>query len=289
MSPDTRGDHTSEGIQEALKAETEFHIQTFERIQEEYRTQAICYGTWIPAWAAAFQETVHMYEISPVQPEWNEAADQFPETVFDMLDDTRKLEQAERESGCCPKIEREVTRTTNQEWYAGKFTRRRRSESGSRSGCSGSEDMLDDGLRGGDSSASQIYECEHNCGFENSDRGLVEMHEQVCGRTFAVPEQVHESTQCVRNASCSKPKGHGGACKVAPRCAGGDDVAEDVAATETEATVDAAEAELMTETETAVDATRRNGGIGARQTLCCQQIRCTHQALHTLLRVDEDA
>ena len=94
--------------------------------------------------------------------------------------------------------------------------------------------MLDDGPRGGDNSASQIYECERNCGFENLDRGLVELHEQVCGRTFAVPEQVHESTQCVRNASCSKLKGHGGACKVAPRRAGGDDVAEDVAAIETE-------------------------------------------------------
>ena len=124
MSPDTRGDHTSKEIQESLKAETEFHIQTFKRIEEDYRTEAICCGTWIPAWAAAFRETVHMYEISPVQPEWNEAVDQFPGTVFDMLDDTRKLEQAERESGGCLKIERGVARTTSQEWYAGKFARR---------------------------------------------------------------------------------------------------------------------------------------------------------------------
>ena len=116
------------------------------------------------------------------------------------------------------------------------------------------EDTLGDGLGGGYSSASQIYECEHDCGFESPDRGLVEMHERVCGRTFGMPEQVFESTQCVRNASCSKPKGHGGACKVDQRCARGDNVAEDVAATEMEATVDATEAELMAETETAVDA-----------------------------------
>ena len=116
------------------------------------------------------------------------------------------------------------------------------------------EDALGDGLGGGYSSASQIYECEHNCGFESPDRELVEMHERVCGRTFKEPEQVFESTQCVRNASCSKPKGHGGACKVDQKCARGDNVAEDVAATEMEATVDAKEAELMAETETAVDA-----------------------------------
>ena len=247
MSPDTRGDHTSEGIQEALKAETEFHTQMFERIQEEYRTQAVCYGTWIPAWAAAFQETVHMYEISPVQSEWNEAADQFPETVFDMLDDTRKLEQAEQKSGCRPKVERGVARTTSQEWYAGKFARRRRVDAAKAEAEVDvlTDDALGDGLGGGYSSASPIYECERGCGFENRDRGLVEMHEQVCGRTFKEQEQAFESTQCVRNASCSKPKGHGGACKVDQKGARGDNVTEDVAATEVEATVDANETEQM--------------------------------------------
>jgi hypothetical protein len=233
MSPDTRGDHTSKEIQEALKAETEFHIQTFKRIEEDYRTEAICCGTWIPAWAAAFRETVHMYEISPVQPEWNEAVDQFPGTVFDMLDDTRKLEQTERESGGCLKIEREVARTTSQEWYAGKFARRRRRDANETEAEVDVliEDAPGDGLGGGYSSASRIYECKHNCGFESPDRELVEMHERVCGRTFKEPEQVFESTQCVRNASCSKPRGHCGTCKVDQKCARGDNVAEDVAAT----------------------------------------------------------
>ena len=49
-----------EMVQEALRAETEFHIQMFGRIREDYRTEAVCCGTWIPAWAAAFRETVHM-------------------------------------------------------------------------------------------------------------------------------------------------------------------------------------------------------------------------------------
>ena len=35
-----------------------------------------------------------MYEIPPVQPNRVGGAAQFPETVFDTLDDTRKLEQA---------------------------------------------------------------------------------------------------------------------------------------------------------------------------------------------------
>ena len=128
MSADIRGDHTSKEIQESLKAETEFHIQTFKCIDKDYRTEGVCCGTWIPVWAAAFDETVHMYEVSPVQSEWDEGADRFPETVFDMLDDTRKLEQPEQESRGCLKRERGVARTTNQEWYAGKFAKKKRGD-----------------------------------------------------------------------------------------------------------------------------------------------------------------
>ena len=109
-----------------------------------------------------------MYEISPVQPEWSETADQFPGTVFDMLDDTRKLEQAERESGGCLKIERGMARITSQEWYAGKFARRRRRDVAKAEVDANEteaevdvliEDALGDGLGGGYSSASQIYHC----------------------------------------------------------------------------------------------------------------------------------
>ena len=115
MSADIRGDHASEEMHESLKAETEFHIQTFKCIDDDYKTEGVCGGTWIPVWAAAFNETVHMYEVSPVQPGWKEGVDQFPETVFDMLDNTRKLERdAEQESEGCLKMKRGVARTDNR-------------------------------------------------------------------------------------------------------------------------------------------------------------------------------
>ena len=118
--------HTNRGVQESLEAETEFHIWTFERIKEEYRDEGVCSGTWIPVWAAAFNETVHMYEVSPVRTGWDEALDLFPATVFDMLDETRKLEQAELEAGHHLKMVRTAARITNQEWYPEKFARKKR-------------------------------------------------------------------------------------------------------------------------------------------------------------------
>ena len=170
-----------EMVQEALKAETEFHIQMFERIREDYRAEAVCCGTWIPAWAAALRETVHMYEVSPVHVDRNEAIDQFPESVFDMLDDTRKREQGEREIGDCPKIEREVVRTTSQEWYAGRFARRKRGDASKAEAEVGVSDASDD---------EPIFECEHDCGFESPDQQLVEEHERVCKASSKVAASV---------------------------------------------------------------------------------------------------
>jgi hypothetical protein len=60
----------STAMQESLRAETEFHARMFERISDDYSGQGVCSGAWIPVWAAAFGETVHMYEIPAVQPDW---------------------------------------------------------------------------------------------------------------------------------------------------------------------------------------------------------------------------
>ena len=60
----------SSSMQESLKAETEFHARMFERISGEYSGEGVCSGAWIPVWAAAFGEKVHMYEIPPVQSNW---------------------------------------------------------------------------------------------------------------------------------------------------------------------------------------------------------------------------
>ena len=92
----------SSAMQESLKAETGFHARMFERISGDYSGEEVCSGTWIPVWATAFGEKVHMYEIPPVQPNQFGGAAQSPETVFDTLDGTRKLEQAaEQESAGC--------------------------------------------------------------------------------------------------------------------------------------------------------------------------------------------
>ena len=180
MNADIRSGHTNRGVQESLEAETEFHIWTFKCIERDYRDEGVCYGTWIPVWAAAFNETVHMYEVSPVQPGWDEAVDRFPDTVFDMLDDTRKLEQAELESGRRLKLVRGVARITNQEWYPKKFARKKRGEAAEAEAEVDAakaeaevdvpiDDAFDDGLGGG-CDANQMFECELNCGFESSDK-----------------------------------------------------------------------------------------------------------------------
>ena len=112
---------------ESLKAETEFHAQMFGRISDDYSGQGVCSGTWIPVWAAAFGETVHMYEIPAVQPGWVGEATQFPETVFDALDDARRQEQdAERESTGCLRLERGAPLPADQEWYDARFQRAKR-------------------------------------------------------------------------------------------------------------------------------------------------------------------
>ena len=67
-------------------------------------------------WAAAFGEKVHMYEIPSVQLDWVGEATQFPGTVFDILDNTRKLEQAaEQESTGCLRLERDAPLPADQE------------------------------------------------------------------------------------------------------------------------------------------------------------------------------
>ena len=65
----------------------------FERISADYSGQGVCSGAWIPVWAAACGEEVHMYEIPSVQPDWVGETTQFPGTVFDALDDTKRQEQ----------------------------------------------------------------------------------------------------------------------------------------------------------------------------------------------------
>jgi hypothetical protein len=92
-----------------------------------YPGQGVCSGAWIPVWAAAFEEKVHMYEIPSVQPDWVGEATQFPETVFDALDDTKRLEQdAEQESTGCLRLERGAPLPADQEWYNVKFQRAKR-------------------------------------------------------------------------------------------------------------------------------------------------------------------
>ena len=123
--------HDSLGIsstmEESLKAETEFHVRLFERIIDDCQEEEVCFGTWIPVWAAAFEEVVHMYELPPVQPNQSEEATQFPSTVFDMLDDTRKREQAaEQESAGCLQLRRGAALPADQEWYVVRFQRARR-------------------------------------------------------------------------------------------------------------------------------------------------------------------
>ena len=214
-SADIESGRINEGAQqEALEAETEFHKWTFECIKREYRDEGICSGTWIPVWAAAFNETVHMYEVSPVRTQWDEALDLFPETVFDMLDETRKLEQAELVAGRDLKMVRTAARITSQEWYPKKFARKKRGAAGAEAevdtatgddvaeemdaasiveeiqavsmkidGRVPTNDAFNDGLGDG-RSTNVIFQCENNCGFENSDKGLVERHEEVCGITL---------------------------------------------------------------------------------------------------------
>ena len=114
-------------VQESLKAETEFHARMFERISGDYSGEGVCSGTWIPAWAAAFGEKVHMYEIPPVQSNQFGGAAQFPGTVFDTLDGTRKLEQAvEQESAGCLQLRHGAIIPADQEWYAARFQRAKR-------------------------------------------------------------------------------------------------------------------------------------------------------------------
>lgn len=92
-------DHINIAMQESFKAETEFHVRMFERINNDYKEEEVCGGTWIPVWAAAFGEVVHMYEISPVNEGWSGEADQFP---------------------------RDATLPADQEWYAERFKRAKR-------------------------------------------------------------------------------------------------------------------------------------------------------------------
>jgi hypothetical protein len=107
----------SVAMEGSLKAETEFQSQMFGRISDDYSGQGVCSGAWIPVWAAAFGETVHMYEIPAVQPDWVGEAVQFPETVFDALYDTRRQEQdAERESTGCLRLERGASLPADHEW-----------------------------------------------------------------------------------------------------------------------------------------------------------------------------
>jgi len=114
-------------MQESLRAETEFHTRMFERISDDYSGQGVCSSAWIPVWAAAFGETVHMYEIPAVQPDWVREAAQFPGTVSDALDDTRRQEQdAEQESTGCLRLGRGALLPADQEWYSTRFQRARR-------------------------------------------------------------------------------------------------------------------------------------------------------------------
>ena len=67
------------------------------------------------------------HEISPVKADWSGEADQFPGTVFDMLDDTRKLERAaEQESAGCLQLKRDAALPADREWYAERFKRAKR-------------------------------------------------------------------------------------------------------------------------------------------------------------------
>ena len=90
------------------------------QVGKAYSDEEVCSGTWIPKWTAAFGEMVHMYEVTPVQPQWDESwpAAQFPGTVFDALDDIRGMEQtAEKTSPGCLSPLRTAALTTNQDWY----------------------------------------------------------------------------------------------------------------------------------------------------------------------------
>ena len=220
-------------VQESLKAETEFHIRTFERIKEEYRDEGVCSGTWIPVWAAAFNETVHMYEVSPVRTGWDETSDLFPATVFDMLDKTRKLEQADLAAGHQLKIVRTAARITSQGWYPERFTRKKRGAADAEPEVNVPiEDAFGDEPRI-ERNANRMFACMKCNDFENSNKGLVEMHEEVCGITLPFEggghaanditlsdsEQALEPTQCARNIKCSRPNRHCGMCKINQKCA----------------------------------------------------------------------
>jgi hypothetical protein len=121
----------SVAMQKSLQAETEFHARMFERIGDDYSGQVVHSGAWIPVWAVAFGETVHMYEIPAVQPDWAGETAQFPGTIFDALDDTRRQERdAEQESTGCLRLERGAPLPADQEWYSTRFRRTRRRNAG---------------------------------------------------------------------------------------------------------------------------------------------------------------
>ena len=68
-----------------------------------------------------------MYEIPSVQPDWVGEATQFPGTVFNALDDTKRQEQdAEQESTGCLRLERGAPLPADQEWYNARFQRAKR-------------------------------------------------------------------------------------------------------------------------------------------------------------------
>ena len=232
-------------VQESLKAETDFHIRTFERIKEEYRDEGVCSGTWIPVWAAAFNETVHMYEVSPVRTRWDETSDLFPATVFDMLDKTRKLEQADLAAGHQLKIVRTAARITNQGWYPEKFTRKRRGAADAEPEVNVPiEDAFGDEPRI-ERNANQMFECMKCNDFENSEKELVELHWKVCGVTFPVRELAFDLTQCAKDSRCSRRNKHCGTCKVNRKGA----MAEEAAAAEAETAEGTKEAELAEQME----------------------------------------
>ena len=51
---------TAEEVGALLRKETAFHIRMYDSIKKQYSKHAACSGTWLPQWAAAFGETVHM-------------------------------------------------------------------------------------------------------------------------------------------------------------------------------------------------------------------------------------
>ena len=70
-----------------------------------------------------------MYEIPSVQPDWVGEATQFPGTVFNALDDTKRQEQdAEQESTGCLRLERGALLPADQEWYNARFQRAKRGD-----------------------------------------------------------------------------------------------------------------------------------------------------------------